>query len=46
MRRDLQLLLDALSLSGFRCPKAPGEVADQGVVEGLGGREALWGGLG
>src|SRR5215208_6847819 len=32
---DLQFVLDALSLLGFCCPKAPGEVADQGV-EGRG----------
>jgi len=42
----LQLLLDALSLSGFRCSKAPGQVADQGLVEGIGGREVVWTGLG
>src|SRR5215211_8747634 len=41
---DLQLLLDALPLSGFRCPKAPGQVSDQGVVEGLG--DVLWTGIG
>src|SRR5918995_7277366 len=32
---DLQFVLDALSLLGFCCPKAPGQVADWGV-EGRG----------